>query len=52
MRRCSGGGRASYDEIRASNPDVTFQRLCPRSEEASEFEIDSLDTERMMEAVR
>ena len=55
MRRCGGGGegrRAAYDVLRANNPDVTFQRLCPKSTEASDFEMDSLDLGRMAEAVR
>ena len=53
MRRCGGGGsRASYHDAQSANPDVTFQRLCPRSEEASDFEIDGLDLGRMVEAVR
>ena len=53
MRRCGGGGsRSSYQDAQSANPDVTFQRLCPRSEEASDFEIDSHDMGRMVEAVR
>ena len=54
MRRCGGGGggRAPFDNARVGNPDVTFQRLCPRSKEASVYEIDSLDMGRMVEAVR
>jgi hypothetical protein len=45
-------GNSVYMDTKNNNPDVIFQRLVPRSQEASTYKMDSLDISGMLEVMR